>query len=219
MSSELQKRLDLEKQARESEVPFKPTPPIDFTSTLPVDYQMRLVWVVLAHKLGVTIAEAEEIYGRQRAAQQRRETDERIAATKAEAENEKLRLESNKKVLEKVLPYLRIAPLDFERRFKIDDDGSVHAVGDGVCTCGYDYRINLVFVVDALMASENKGLWFRRRHLCRTRRTDGSTDERTKAEPAFGIFLDQSAMTTAAIGRTRWSSGPPEQFKIERPVI
>lgn len=218
MTSELQARINREKAAKADDSPARPTPPVDYAKSLPLEYRMDLVLGGLA-ELGMGPDKLEEIRARRQAERQARETQERVATAKAQDEAEKERLKSNRATFQKIRPYLRVAPRDFETRFKVTEDGFLVATDSGVCDCGYDYKINLVGCIDALMNGESRGLWFRRRHTCTIKKTDGTTDTRTKIEPAIGVYLDETAMSSALVGKTRWSSQPPESFRIERPVL
>ena len=218
MSADLQKRLDRTKAAEAEAEDTRPLPNVDLFHSLSIAHIVDLFAAGFADQ-GYTLDKLEGILAGRRAEQRARETQERVATAKAQEQAEKLRIESNTKVFETVFPYLRAAPRDQERRFTVQADGSLVAIGDGVCTCGFNYRVNLLLCIDQLMARESKGLWFRRRHVCRVTRTDGSVDERTKMEPAVGVWLDTGAMTSAAVGRVRWSTGPPEAFMAERPVL
>jgi len=219
LTSELQKRLDLEKAARESSpTPTRSLANVDLFHSLSVTHVLDLFAAGFADQ-GYTLDKLEEIHGRAVEKQRQEQTAQFIASRAAADEAEKQRIESNRELFQTVFPFLRAAPRDQERRFTVQADGSFVATDSGVCECGHDYKINLLLSIDALLNSESKGLWFRRRHVCRVTRTDGSVDERTKMEPAVGVWLDQGAMTSAAVGKVRWSSGPPESFMLERPVL
>jgi hypothetical protein len=213
------KRLDTEKklEARESSVRIGRTP--DLFHTLSETHKWDL-FRALVRKVGLSEVDLEKFLAEDRRLEQKRLTVERAAAADAARLAEKQRLESNRVLFEKVRPYLRIMPRDWEKQYEILESGILHATKDGRCRCGYDYPVDLINCLDVIWASEGKFGWFSKAHHCRSDPKEPYTGV-TRMGGSFGIYIDVSAMASAAIDpkHVRWSEGAPAEANRARPLI
>jgi len=218
MSSELQRKLVDEKKARALDEPVKPLRTPDAFGSLSISYKLDLLFAWLTTQ-GVTLAKLEELFQQQKAERARLETSERTVAEKGKQEAEKQRRASNLVLFEKVRPFLRIMPKDWERDFEVTKDGVLRATKDRKCECGYDYAVDLIHSIDVIWNSDGKFGWFTMAHTCRQDPKNPHTG-RTKIGGSFGIFVDMSALASASLGgKPQWSTGLPAGAAAARPVI
>jgi len=213
------KRLDTEKklEARESSVRIGRTP--DLFHTLSETHKWDL-FRALVRKVGLSEVDLEKFLAEDTRLEQKRLTVERAAAADAARLAEKQRLESNRLLFEKVRPYLRIMPRDWEKQYEILDTGILHATKDGCCRCGFDYAVDLINCIDVIWASEGKFGWFSKAHHCRPNPKEPNVGV-TRVGGSFGVYIDVAALASAALNpkNIQWSPGPPPEANVQRPII
>jgi len=219
---ELQKRLDLQKQARALDQPVKPLPAPDAFASLSISYKLDLVFAWLATQ-GVTVAKLEELLQQQKAERSRLETRERIAAEKARTESDRLNREAHKVTFDKHHQFLRIEQprgWDHQYWFKINPEA---ATLEGHDDCGFKWSIDIVGSVDELLSSTRYGYWWPLSHPHKYFDSHGrETGGGMKIGNSVGLWLDKNAMASFAAnpkGPIKWSDRPPEQFIRERPLL
>ena len=231
----LRKRLDQErklKQDAESTAVRALQPIPNAWESLSVDYRQsrlesgerkmfRLIGQGVKPLPTLTPEFCEEAYAEEKRAWNQVEAAQRALDNEAKREAEKQRLESNRLLFEKVRPYLRIMPADWQNDFEITASGILRACTERrKCRCKYNFAVDLVHSIDAIWNSDGKFGWFSMNHRCFAIPGEEHTG-RMKIGGSFGVYIDLVAMASAAIDpkHVRWSSGPSPEANRARPLI
>lgn len=214
------KRLDAEKklEVREASVRIGRTP--DLFDGLSEHHKWQL-FRALVRKVGVSEVELENLLLVDKRAEEQRLTAEHVEAGKAREVAEKQRLESNRLLFEKVRPYMRVMPADWEKDFEITSDGVLRACTERrKCRCKYDFAVDLIHSIDAIWNSDGKFGWFSMNHRCFAIPGEEHVG-RMKIGGSFGVYIDVAAMASAALNpkNIQWSPGPPPGANAGRPLI
>ena len=214
------KRLDTEKklEAREASVRIGGTP--DLFSQFSDTHKWNL-FRALVRKIGLSEADLEKLLSDDRSAEEKRLTAEHVEADKARQLAERQRLESNRLLFEKVRPYMRVMPADWEKDFEITSDGVLRACTERrKCRCKYDFAVDLIHSIDAIWNSDGKFGWFSMNHRCFAIPGEEHVG-RMKIGGSFGVWIDVAAMASAALNpkNIQWSPGPPPEANVQRPII
>ena len=214
------KRLDTEKklEARESSVRIGRTP--DLFHTLSETHKWDL-FRALVRKVGLSEVDLEKFLAEDTRLEQKRLTVERAAAADAARLAEKQRLESNRLLFEKVRPYLRIMPADWQNDFEVTASGILRACTKRrKCRCSFDFAVDLINCIDVIWASDGKFGWFKMDHRCFAIPGEEHVG-RMKIGGSFGVWIDVAAMASAALNpkNIQWSPGPPPEANAARPLI
>lgn len=146
-----------------------------------------------------------------------------LAASKvADLEKEKVRIETNRAVWQKIWRFVCVLPPQMQPLFQITETGWLIGTEKAKCFCGFEFKFDLIPNLNYLLDSPYHGMWIRRKHPHNPVKEAPYRDfvGGVRIQSPIGIYWDVKAQTDASLGRpVKALLGVPPDMAADEPVI